>query len=76
MNRLRDFRHFVRHGYGAEIEVKQLNINLELAQQLQVLFPKDVEFFLTTLGVYPEPSAENLIKIVENLQYSCWGFSV
>lgn len=50
LNRLRGFRHFVRHGYGAEIEVTQLNINLELAQQLQVLLPQDVESFLMNLG--------------------------
>jgi hypothetical protein len=49
MNRLRGFRHFVRHGYGAEIEVTQLNINLALAQQLQVLLPQDVESFLMNL---------------------------
>lgn len=50
LNRLRGFRHFVRHGYGAEIEVTQLNINLKLAQQLQVLLPQDVESFLFRLG--------------------------
>ncbi len=50
MNRLRGFRHFVRHGYGAEIEVTQLNINLALAQQLQVLLPQDVESFLMNLA--------------------------
>ena len=50
MNRLRGFRHFVRHGYGAEIEITQLNTNLGLAQQLQVLLPQDVESFLMNLS--------------------------
>ncbi|MGB8701609.1 MAG: hypothetical protein WCD18_19515 [Thermosynechococcaceae cyanobacterium] len=37
MNALRGFRHFVRHVYGAEIEVTQLKVNLELAIRLKEL---------------------------------------
>jgi len=46
LNRLRGFRHFVRHGYGAEIEINQLRTNLELANRLQSLLTQDLQHFL------------------------------
>jgi len=49
LNRLRGFRHFVRHGYGAEIEINQLRTNLELSNQLEVLLHQDLEHFLNQL---------------------------
>jgi uncharacterized protein YutE (UPF0331/DUF86 family) len=50
LNRLRGFRHFVRHGYGAEIEINQLQTNLELAIQLQGLITRDLQLFLEQLS--------------------------
>lgn len=50
LNRLRGFRHFVRHGYGAEIEIHQLRINLELANQLRTLIHRDLEQFLAQIS--------------------------
>lgn len=49
MNRLRGFRHFIRHAYGADIEITQLNSNLDLAVKLRTLLPQDVESFLLCL---------------------------
>ncbi|MGD1858691.1 MAG: hypothetical protein ACFB0E_01820 [Leptolyngbyaceae cyanobacterium] len=49
LNRLRGFRHFIRHGYGAEIEINQLSVNLELAKQLKGLIHQDLEQFLTQI---------------------------
>ena len=49
MNRLRSFRHFVRHAYGTEIELNQLTANLNLALDLLELLNKDVEHFLEQL---------------------------
>ncbi|MGF1535369.1 MAG: hypothetical protein ACFB4J_02625 [Elainellaceae cyanobacterium] len=49
LNQLRGFRHFVRHGYGAEIEVNQLQVNLDLAVNVWALLPRDVEVFLEQL---------------------------
>lgn len=49
MNALRGFRHFIRHGYGAEIEVTQLKVNLELAIRLKELLFTDVDRFLGQL---------------------------
>lgn len=50
MNRLRGFRHFVRHAYGAEIEINQLTTNLNLALRLLELLSKDVQYFLEQLS--------------------------
>ncbi|MCG8363049.1 MAG: hypothetical protein MJA27_06930 [Pseudanabaenales cyanobacterium] len=52
MNVLRGFRHFVRHGYGAEIEVTQLQVNLQLAQRLPKLLAQDTQVFLRAF--YPD----------------------
>jgi uncharacterized protein YutE (UPF0331/DUF86 family) len=49
MNRLRGFRHFIRHAYGADIEITQLNSNLDLAEKLRSLLPLDVENFFLCL---------------------------
>ncbi len=50
LNRLRGFRHFVRHGYGADIEINQLRTNLDLAFQLETLLPKDLQRFLEQIS--------------------------
>lgn len=50
LNQLRGFRHFVRHGYGAEIEINQLKANLALVQRLQTLLPQDLHSFLMRLS--------------------------
>ena len=49
MNRLRGFRHFVRHAYVADIEVTQRQANLGLAWQLAQRLPAAVELFLGQL---------------------------
>ncbi|MDX2241195.1 MAG: hypothetical protein NW224_10970 [Leptolyngbyaceae cyanobacterium bins.302] len=46
LNRLRGSRHFVRHGYGGEIEINQLRTNLDLAMQLKTLINQDLHLFL------------------------------
>jgi hypothetical protein len=51
LNRLRGFRHFVRHGYGAEIEINQLRTNLDLAIQLQTLINQDLNRFLEEISI-------------------------
>lgn len=57
MNSLRGFRHFVRHGYGAEIEISQLSVNVQLALRLPEQLAQDVERFITLLVEIP-PSHE------------------
>lgn len=49
LNQLRGFRHFFRHAYGVPIEYRQLQANLEKAQQLRSLLQQDVQRFLETL---------------------------
>lgn len=49
MNKLRGFRHFVRHAYGMEIEIDQLQSNLRAAQNLYQLISRDADVFLKTL---------------------------
>ena len=50
LNRLRGFRHFVRHGYGAEIEINQLRTNLDLVIRLKALITEDVHLFLEQIS--------------------------
>jgi uncharacterized protein YutE (UPF0331/DUF86 family) len=50
LNRLRGFRHFVRHGYGAEIEINQLRTNLDLAIQLKPLIIRNLHLFLEQIS--------------------------
>jgi hypothetical protein len=50
LNRLRGFRHFIRYGYGTEIAISQLRINLELAIRVKALITQDLQLFLERLG--------------------------
>jgi uncharacterized protein YutE (UPF0331/DUF86 family) len=50
LNRLRGFRHFVRHAYGAEVEITQLRTNLDLSFQLKPLLTKDIQLFLAQMS--------------------------
>lgn len=50
LNRLRGFRHFVRHGYGAEIEINQLRTNFDLAVRLKALITQDLHLFLEQIS--------------------------
>ena len=49
MNKLRSFRHLIRHAYGTEIELTQLQANLSAAQQLTGLIQQDIDHFLAAL---------------------------
>lgn len=49
MNRLRGFRHFVRHAYVTDIDPVQLQANLNLAFKLTETFPRSVQNFITQL---------------------------
>lgn len=50
LNRLRGFRHFIRHGYGAEIELTQLQTNLAAAIDSRQLISQDLHRFLGEIG--------------------------
>jgi hypothetical protein len=50
LNNLRGFRHFFRHAYGANIEYKQLKINLDKALALKENLDVDIDQFLVRLG--------------------------
>lgn len=50
LNRLRGFRHFIRHAYGADIDINQLRTNFDLAIQLKSLIAEDLSRFLHQLG--------------------------
>lgn len=50
LNRLRGFRHFVRHGYRAEIEVNQLRTNFDLVIQLKALISQDLHLLLEQIS--------------------------
>lgn len=50
LNRLRGFRHFVRHAYGAEIDRAQLQANLAVSNQIQPLLVTDFQAFLAALA--------------------------
>ncbi|MEB3336777.1 MAG: hypothetical protein VKJ46_04890 [Leptolyngbyaceae bacterium] len=49
LNILRGFRHFVRHAYGSEIELTQLQVNLNLALELPSRLWQDIQVFLDAL---------------------------
>ncbi|NET35866.1 MAG: hypothetical protein F6K19_28205 [Cyanothece sp. SIO1E1] len=49
MNRLRGFRHFVRHAYVTDIDPTQLQANLNLALKLAEALPKAVQVFIAQL---------------------------
>jgi hypothetical protein len=49
MNKLRSFRHLVRHAYGTDIELTQLQVNLNSAQQLYELIKQDIDVFVEKL---------------------------
>jgi hypothetical protein len=49
MNKLRSFRHLVRHAYGTDIELTQLQVNLTSAQKLYELINQDIEAFIEKL---------------------------
>ncbi|MGI8935758.1 hypothetical protein [Leptolyngbya sp. BC1307] len=49
MNKLRSFRHLIRHAYGTEIELTQLQANLSAAQRLYGLLQQDINIFLAQL---------------------------
>ena len=49
MNKLRSFRHLIRHAYGTEIELTQLQANLSAAQQLYGLIRQDIDTFTAAL---------------------------
>jgi hypothetical protein len=55
MNKLRSFRHLIRHAYGTEIELTQLQVNLNSAQKLYELIQQDIEAFIEKL-TEAEPS--------------------
>lgn len=50
LNRLRGFRHFIRHGYGAEIEMNQLQANIDLVTHLRPLISQDLQYFLNQIS--------------------------
>jgi hypothetical protein len=55
MNRLRGFRHFVRHAYVTEIDPAQLQANLNLALQLATTLPPAVNGFTAQLDSSETP---------------------
>lgn len=50
MDKLRSFRHLVRHAYGMEIELPQLQPNIINAVQLYPLIERDINNFLAQLS--------------------------
>lgn len=54
MQKLRAFRHFFRHAYGAELDYERVQENVDRARQLKRLLWRDVEGFLANLGPLPE----------------------
>ena len=49
LNKLRSFRHMVRHAYGTEIELPQLQPNIDLALQSSHCISQDITQFLKQL---------------------------
>lgn len=50
LNPLRSFRHFIRHAYGSEIELTQLQVNLDLALSVREQISQDIINFLENLA--------------------------
>lgn len=46
LDQLRGFRHVVRHAYGKDIELTQLQVNIAAAQKLYDLISQDADAFL------------------------------
>ncbi len=49
MDQLRGFRHLVRHAYGRDIELTQLQVNITAAQKLYQLIEQDINAFVVKL---------------------------
>ncbi|MEM8503578.1 MAG: hypothetical protein AAF716_10545 [Cyanobacteria bacterium P01_D01_bin.1] len=49
MDQLRSFRHLVRHAYGKDIELTQLQVNIAAAQKLYRLIEQDINTFVAEL---------------------------
>ncbi|MEL6899994.1 MAG: hypothetical protein AAFP07_03510 [Cyanobacteria bacterium J06606_4] len=54
MNKLRGFRHLVRHAYGTDIELEQLRPNLQAAQTLYRTIAEDTDTFISQLVPFDE----------------------
>ena len=50
LDNLRSFRHFFRHAYSYEIDVRKVRIVLDDADKLREMFKKNVEIFLEILS--------------------------
>src|SRR3972149_4423500 len=50
LDNLRSFRHFFRHAYSYEIDVRKVRIVLDDAEKLRKIFKKNVEIFLESLS--------------------------
>jgi len=50
LDNLRSFRHFFRHAYSYEIDVRKVRIVLDDADKLREMYKKDVEIFLESLS--------------------------
>jgi len=50
LDNLRSFRHFFRHAYSYEIDVRKVRIVLDDADKLREMFKKNVEIFLESLS--------------------------
>lgn len=51
LDNLRSFRHFFRHAYSHEIDVRKVRIVLEDADKLREIFKRDAEIFLGNLSM-------------------------
>lgn len=49
MEQLRGFRHLVRHAYGKDIELTQLQVNITAARELYPLIAQDINTFVSEL---------------------------
>jgi len=54
MDQLRGFRYLVRHAYGKDIELTQLQVNITAAQKLYRLIEQDINTFVAELKE-PDP---------------------
>ena len=50
LDNLRSFRHFFRHAYSYEIDVRKVRIVLDDADKLREMFKKNVEIFFESLS--------------------------
>ena len=49
LNPLRSFRHMVRHAYGTDIKLNQLEPNIEIALHITALISQDIDQFVAAL---------------------------